>query len=125
VILSSKRFVVFVLIFVLGFVFIVFVFVIVNGNQASVSDLHPTIDPTLDAHGYSLRRQRLQVNFYLTGSRFFHVGKMLELKCVAEIENFPELRRETTLGAELNPPYDINNQMLIHAGIATSKYYLS
>lgn len=38
------------------------------------------------------------------------------MKCIAEIENFPELTRETSLNAALIPYDNLNNQMLIHAG---------
>uniref|UniRef100_A0A1A9WMZ8 Ig-like domain-containing protein n=1 Tax=Glossina brevipalpis TaxID=37001 RepID=A0A1A9WMZ8_9MUSC len=88
----------------------------INGEPASLSELQPNVDTSISAHGYILRRQKLQVHFYLSGPRFFHAGKILQLKCVAEIESYPELIRETSLNAALIPYDNLNNQMLIHAG---------
>ncbi|XP_017145537.1 uncharacterized protein LOC108157845 [Drosophila miranda] len=88
----------------------------INGEQPLLGELQPTIDTSIPAHDYVLRRQRLQVHFYLQGQRFYQAGKILELKCVAEIENYPELRRETSLSASLSQFDNLNNQMLIHAG---------
>ncbi|KAH8242856.1 hypothetical protein KR032_002604, partial [Drosophila birchii] len=88
----------------------------INGEQPLMGELQPTIDTSIAAHDYVLRRQRLQVHFYLQGQRFFQAGKILELKCVAEIENYPELRRETSLSASLSQFDNFNNQMpLRHA----------
>ncbi|KAH8330464.1 hypothetical protein KR067_003423 [Drosophila pandora] len=88
----------------------------INGEQPLLGELQPSIDTSIPAHDYVLRRQRLQVHFYLQGQRFFQAGKILELKCVAEIENYPELRRETTLSASLSQFDNFNNQMpLRHA----------
>ncbi|EDV93268.1 GH19206 [Drosophila grimshawi] len=87
----------------------------INGEQPMLGELQPTIDTSIPAHDYILRRQRLQVHFYLQGHRFYLVSKILELKCVAEIENYPELRRETTLSASLTQFDNLNNQMLRHA----------
>jgi len=84
--------------------------------QPLLGELYPTTDTSLAAHDYVLRRQRLQVQFFLQGQRFFQAGKILELKCVAEIENYPELRREKTLSASLSQYDNFNNQMpLRHA----------
>ncbi|XP_030369782.1 uncharacterized protein LOC115620608 [Scaptodrosophila lebanonensis] len=88
----------------------------INGEQPLLGELQPTVDTSIPAHDYVLRRQRLQVHFYLQGQRFYQAGKILELKCVAEIENYPELRRQTTLSAALTHFDNLNNQMLIHAG---------
>ncbi|EDW81719.1 uncharacterized protein Dwil_GK10863 [Drosophila willistoni] len=88
----------------------------INGEQPLLGELQPTIDTSIPAHDYVLRRQRLQVHFYLQGQRFYQSGKILELKCVAEIENYPELRRETSLSASLSQFDNFNNQMLRHAG---------
>ncbi|KAH8268001.1 hypothetical protein KR018_004178, partial [Drosophila ironensis] len=74
----------------------------INGEQPLLGELQPSIDTSIPAHDYVLRRQRLQVHFYLQGQRFYQAGKILELKCVAEIENYPELRRETSLSASLS-----------------------
>lgn len=90
------------------------------GTQASLGELQPSIDTSISAHDYVLRRQKLQVRFYLSGPRFYHAGKNLELKCVAEIENFPELKRETSLTAAITHYDNLNNQMLIHAGSGAS-----
>lgn len=90
-------------------------------HKASLSELQPNVDTSISAHGYILRRQKLQVHFYLSGPRFFHAGKILQLKCVAEIENYPELIRETSLNAALIPYDNLNNQMLIHAGNSGGK----
>lgn len=81
-----------------------------------MGELQPNVDTSISAHGYILRRQKLQVHFYLSGPRFYQAGKILQLKCIAEIENFPELTRETSLNAALIPYDNLNNQMLIHAG---------
>lgn len=78
-----------------------------------LGELQPSIDTSIPAHDYILRRQRLQVNFYLQAQRFYKAGKILELKCVAEIENYPELRRETTLSAALTPFDNMNNLNLM------------
>jgi len=80
-----------------------------------LGELQPTIDTSIPAHDYILRRQRLQVHFYLQGQRFYQTGNILKLKCVAEIENYPELRREMTLSAALTPFDNMNNQMLKHS----------
>ncbi|EDW59326.1 uncharacterized protein beat-Va [Drosophila virilis] len=87
----------------------------INGEQPMLGELQPSIDTSIPAHDYILRRQRLQVHFYLQGHRFYLVSKILELKCVAEIENYPELRRETTLSASVTEFDNLNNQMLRHA----------
>ncbi|XP_049306554.1 uncharacterized protein LOC105232926 [Bactrocera dorsalis] len=92
----------------------------INAEQASLGELQPSIDTSIPAHDYVLRRQKLQVRFYLSGPRFYHAGKNLELKCVAEIENFPELKRETSLTAAITHYDNLNNQMLIHAGSGAS-----
>ncbi|KAM8705126.1 hypothetical protein ACLKA7_009567 [Drosophila subpalustris] len=88
----------------------------INGEQPMLGELQPSIDTSIPAHDYILRRQRLQVHFYLQGQRFYQNGNVLKLKCVAEIENYPELRREMTLSAALTPFNDnLNNQMLKHS----------
>ncbi|EDW14403.1 uncharacterized protein LOC6572836 isoform X2 [Drosophila mojavensis] len=92
----------------------------INGEQPMLGELQPFIDTTIPAHDYILRRQRLQVHFYLQGHRFYQVSKILELKCVAEIENYPELRRETTLSASLSHSDNLNNQMLRHPGASSA-----
>lgn len=101
---------------------ILFLFVLApcRTAQASLGELQPSIDTSIPAHDYVLRRQKLQVRFYLSGPRFYHAGKSLELKCVAEIENFPELKRETSLTAAITHYDNLNNQMLIHAGSGAS-----
>ena len=88
-----------------------------------LGELQPSIDTSIAAHDYVLRRQKLLVHFYLSGPRFFHAGKILELKCIAEIENFPELKRETSLSAAVVPYDNLNNQMLIHAGSGAAGEY--
>lgn len=90
--------------------------------QPMLGELQPTIDNSIPAHDYILRRQRLQVNFYLQAQRFYKAGKILELKCVAEIENYPELRRETTLSAALTPFDNMNNLNLMLRHQDYSKY---
>ncbi|TMW46217.1 hypothetical protein DOY81_008703, partial [Sarcophaga bullata] len=88
----------------------------INGEQASLGELQPYVDSSISAHGYILRRQKNQVHFYLSGPRFYQSNKILQLKCIAEIENFPELTRETSLNAALIPYDNLNSQMLLHAG---------
>ncbi|EDW97158.1 uncharacterized protein LOC6536877 [Drosophila yakuba] len=92
----------------------------INGEQPLLGELYPTTDTSLAAHDYVLRRQRLQVQFFLQGQRFFQAGKILELKCVAEIENYPELRREKTLSASLSQYDNFNNQMPLRHANANS-----
>ncbi|XP_034486014.1 uncharacterized protein LOC117790626 [Drosophila innubila] len=92
----------------------------INGEQPMLGELQPTIDTSIPAHDYILRRQRLQVHFYLQGQRFYQTGNILKLKCVAEIENYPELRREMTLSAALTPFDNLNNQMLKHSCSASA-----
>ncbi|XP_037956740.1 uncharacterized protein LOC119686270 [Teleopsis dalmanni] len=95
----------------------------INGEQPMFGELLPSTDTSIAAHDYILRRQKLQVNINLTGPRFYHAGKILELKCVAEIENFPDLRREAVLSATLMPYDNLNNQMLIHSGNSGAVLY--
>lgn len=88
----------------------------INGEQALYGELQPKIENTIPAHDYNLRREILQTHFYLNGPRFYNPTRVLELKCVAEIENFPELRRETVLNAYLVQDDNLNNQMLLSSG---------
>ncbi|XP_034116278.1 uncharacterized protein LOC117575928 [Drosophila albomicans] len=92
----------------------------INGEQPMLGELQPSIDTSIPAHDYILRRQRLQVHFYLQGQRFYQTDNILRLKCVAEIENYPELRREMTLSAALTPFDNLNNLMLKHSISAAS-----
>lgn len=88
----------------------------INGEQALYGELQPRIEQTIPAHGYNLQKQILQTHFYLNGPRFYNPTRVLELKCVAEIENFPALRRETLLNAYLVQDDNLNNQMLLSSG---------
>lgn len=88
----------------------------INGEQALYGELQPRIEQTIPAHGYNLQKQILQTHFYLNGPRFYNPTRVLELKCVAEIENFPTLRRETVLNAYLVQDDNLNNQMLLSSG---------
>ncbi|XP_055922797.1 uncharacterized protein LOC129953581 [Eupeodes corollae] len=88
----------------------------INGEQALYGELQPRIEHTIPAHDYNLRRQILQTHFYLNGPRFYNPTRILELKCVAEIENFPTLRRESVLKANLIQDDNLNNQMLLSSG---------
>ncbi|XP_055906579.1 uncharacterized protein LOC129941848 [Eupeodes corollae] len=85
----------------------------INGERAFPGELQPTIEQTIPAHDYNLTKQTLQVHFYLNGPRYFNSGRMLQLKCVAEIDKYPKLRRETTLSASLMHDENLNNQMLL------------
>ncbi|XP_017845632.2 uncharacterized protein LOC108602118 [Drosophila busckii] len=92
----------------------------INGEQPLLGELQPSIDTSIPAHDYILRRQRLQVHFYLQGQRFYRSSRILTLKCVAEIDNYPELRREIVLSASLDQFDNLNNQMLVHADTISS-----
>lgn len=88
----------------------------INGELALPAELQPRLETSLAAHDYLLKSQTLQIHFYVNGPRFIHFRKMLELKCVAEIVNFPQLRRETKLSAILTHDQNLNNQMLLSNG---------
>ncbi|XP_030370382.1 uncharacterized protein LOC115621001 [Scaptodrosophila lebanonensis] len=117
----------------------------INGVQASFVDLQPSIETTIAAHDYNLRRIISQLNFYANEPRFhqqqlqqllqqqqqhnqLHQQQLtkqrlrmltpqrlgLELRCVAEIESYPQLQRETSLNALLfRDDIDLKNQKLI------------
>lgn len=91
----------------------------INGELALPAELQPRQETTLSAHDYILKSETLQIHFYVNGPRFIHFRKMLELKCVAAINKFPQLRRESKLSAILTHDQNLNNQMLL-SGQSTS-----
>ncbi|XP_055850741.1 uncharacterized protein LOC129915280 [Episyrphus balteatus] len=88
----------------------------INGELALPAELQPRQENTFAAHDYLLKRQILQIHFYVNGPRFIHFRKMLELKCVADIIGFPHLRRESKSSAVLTHDQNLNNQMLLSTG---------
>ncbi|KAH8359782.1 hypothetical protein KR093_008873, partial [Drosophila rubida] len=91
----------------------------INGVKASVLDLQPIVETTIAAHDYNLRRIISQLNFYANDPRFHQqLQKLsspmrlgLDLRCVAEIESYPQLTRETSLQALLfRDDIDLKNQ---------------
>lgn len=94
----------------------------INGVKASLVDLQPMVETTIAAHDYNLRRIISQLNFYANDPRF-HQQRLeqqritnptrlgLDLRCVAEIESYPQLARETSLQAILfRDDIDLKNQ---------------
>lgn len=103
-------------------------------------DLQPTVETTIAAHDYNLRRIISQLNFYANDPRFHQLQLQqllqqrqqqqqiqhqqqqqlrlmspqrlgLDLRCVAEIESYPQLTRETSLHALLfRDDIDLKNQ---------------
>ncbi|XP_055908393.1 uncharacterized protein LOC129943155 [Eupeodes corollae] len=88
----------------------------INGELALPAELLPRQEITFTAHDYLLRRQVLQINFYVNGPRFIHYRKILELKCVADIPSYPHLRLESKETAILTHDQNLNNQMLLSTG---------
>ncbi|XP_064552770.1 uncharacterized protein beat-Vb isoform X3 [Drosophila montana] len=112
----------------------------INGVKASQVDLQPSVETTIAAHDYNLRRIVSQLNFYANDPRFHQLQLQqllqqrqqqqqqqqqkqqqlrvisparlsLELRCVAEIESYPQLTRETSLQALLfRDDIDLKNQ---------------
>ncbi|KAH8312614.1 hypothetical protein KR044_011676, partial [Drosophila immigrans] len=102
----------------------------INGVQASLVDLEPVVETTIAAHDYNLRRIISQLNFYANDPRF-HTLRLteqlqkvsapsrlgLDLRCLAEIESYPELKRETSLQAVLfRDDIDLKNQKSFKSG---------
>lgn len=86
------------------------------------------VETTIAAHDYNLRRIISQLNFYANDPRF-HQQRLeqqrlnnpmrlgLDLRCVAEIESYPQLARETSLHAILfRDDIDLKNQKLLKSG---------
>jgi len=83
------------------------------------------------AHGYSMRRIISQLNFYANEPRFHQLQLQkliqqkrtisparlgLELRCVAEIDRYPNLQREGSMFAQLfRDEIDQKNQKLINS----------
>ncbi|KAH8417619.1 hypothetical protein KR222_002821 [Zaprionus bogoriensis] len=119
----------------------------INGIKASMVDLQPTVETTIAAHDYNLRRIISQLNFYANDPRFHQLQLQqllqqrqqhqqqqlqqtqaaqrimsplrlgLDLRCVAEIESYPQLTRETSLHALLfRDDIDMKNQKHFKSG---------
>lgn len=90
-------------------------------------DLQPSIETIIPAHAFNLRLQSLQLSFYANDPRFLHAtaSRYLQLKCVADIENFPEMRRETSLTAVLLHDDELRNQKLVNSGEIIFSYYFA
>ncbi|XP_033245769.1 uncharacterized protein LOC108154358 isoform X2 [Drosophila miranda] len=110
----------------------------INGVKVSLVDLLPSIETTIAAHDYNLRRIVSQLNFYANEPRF-HQAQLqqlmlqrqqqpqqkrtisparlgLELRCVAEIDRYPQLQREASMYAQLfRDDIDLKNQKLINS----------
>ncbi|EDV93263.1 GH18359 [Drosophila grimshawi] len=109
----------------------------INGVRASILDMQPSVETSIAAHDYNLRRIVSQLNFYANDPRFHQLQLQqllqqrqqqqqqqqlrsmsplrlgLELRCVAEIESYPQLMRETSLQAHLfRDDIDLKNQKL-------------
>ncbi|KAM8705131.1 hypothetical protein ACLKA7_009572 [Drosophila subpalustris] len=111
----------------------------INGVKASLVDLQPMVETTIAAHDYNLRRIISQLNFYANDPRF-HQQRLeqqrlnnpmrlgLDLRCVAEIESYPQLARETSLQAILfRDDIDLKNQKLLKSaapGVALIEAHL-
>ncbi|XP_034663431.1 uncharacterized protein LOC117898285 [Drosophila subobscura] len=116
----------------------------INGVKVSLVDLLPSIETTIAAHDYNLRRVVSQLNFYANEPRF-HQAQLqqlmlqrqqqpqqkrtisparlgLELRCVAEIDRYPQLQREAALTAQLfRDDIDLKNQKLINSRSAATR----
>ncbi|XP_017845878.1 uncharacterized protein LOC108602305 isoform X2 [Drosophila busckii] len=99
----------------------------INGIKASPMDMQPSMDTTIAAHEYNLRRIISQLNFYANDPRFYQLPLRvasplrlgLELRCVAEIESYPQLRREASLHALLfSDDIELKNQKSLKSGVA-------
>lgn len=120
--------------------------------QASIVDLQPTVETTIAAHDYNLRRIISQLNFYANDPRFHQLQLQqllqqrqqqqqtqqqqqqlrvmsplrlgLDLRCVAEIESYPQLMRETSLHALLfRDDIDLKNQKHFKSGECALREY--
>ncbi|KAH8243787.1 hypothetical protein KR032_010175, partial [Drosophila birchii] len=103
----------------------------INGIKVSLVDLLPSIETTIAAHEYNMRRIVSQLNFYANDPRFhqlqlqkinqqkrsFFPNRLgLELRCVAEVERYPHLQREATMYAQVfRDDIDLKNQKLTNS----------
>ncbi|EDW81723.1 uncharacterized protein Dwil_GK12214 [Drosophila willistoni] len=107
----------------------------INGVKVFLIDLLPSIETTITAHEYNLRRIVSQLNFYANDPRFHQLQLQelmiqrqqhkrvitppklgLELRCVAEIDRYPQLQREAIMYAQLfRDEMDLKNQKLINS----------
>lgn len=94
-------------------------------------DLLPSIETTIAAHDYNMRRVVSQLNFYANEPRYHQLQLQkliqqkrtisparlgLELRCVAEIDRYPDLQREATMTAQLfRDDLDLKNQKLTNS----------
>lgn len=94
-------------------------------------DLLPSIETTIAAHDYNMRRVVSQLNFYANEPRYHQLQLQkliqqkrtisparlgLELRCVAEIDRYPDLQREATMSAQLfRDDLDLKNQKLTNS----------
>ncbi|KAH8337494.1 hypothetical protein KR059_012239, partial [Drosophila kikkawai] len=103
----------------------------INGIKVSLVDLLPSIETTIAAHEYNMRRIVSQLNFYANDPRFhqlqlqkinqqkrsFFPNRLgLELRCVAEVDRYPHLQREATMFAQVfRDDIDLKNQKLTNS----------
>ncbi|KAH8374540.1 hypothetical protein KR200_000713, partial [Drosophila serrata] len=103
----------------------------INGIKVSLVDLLPSIETTIAAHEYNMRRIVSQLNFYANDPRFHQVQLQkinqqkrsffpnrlgLELRCVAEVDRYPHLQREATMFAQVfRDDIDLKNQKLTNS----------
>ncbi|EDV42643.1 uncharacterized protein Dana_GF16919 [Drosophila ananassae] len=103
----------------------------INGIKVSIVDLLPSIETTIAAHDYNMRRVVSQLNFYANEPRYHQLQLQkliqqkrtisparlgLELRCVAEIDRYPDLQREATMTAQLfRDDLDLKNQKLTNS----------
>ncbi|XP_034116265.2 uncharacterized protein LOC133838062 [Drosophila sulfurigaster albostrigata] len=104
----------------------------INGVKASLADLQPIVETTIAAHDYNLRRIISQLNFYANDPRFHQQRQQqqklaspmrlgLDLRCVAEIESYPLLTRETSLQALVfRDDIDLKNQKSFKSAAAAA-----
>ncbi|XP_055381247.1 uncharacterized protein LOC129611868 [Condylostylus longicornis] len=85
----------------------------INNERVFPEWMQPQQESSMEMNEFLMKSRSLVLNFYLNSQIFYHSDGILELKCVAEIDE--NMRRERIAASYLLPQNDyLNNQKLYY-----------